>query len=113
MSLTIIFIYLNFNAFAGDVDIESHLLKRKEITKFDLKNKILKNKSVNFEKLITLRVDYNNSEINYYELPEDDPLRRNPDITLAQKQLMWKPIVELEYGLKKTIDYFRRLNETT
>ena len=66
MSLTIIFIYLNLNAFAGDVDIESQLLKRKEITKFDLKNKILKNKSVNFKKLITLRVDYNNSEINCF-----------------------------------------------
>ena len=66
LSLTIFFIYLNLNAFAGDVDIESHLLKRKEITKFDLKNKILKNKSVNFKKLITLRVDYNNSEINCF-----------------------------------------------
>ena len=66
ISLSIIFIYLNLNAFAGDVDIESHLLKRKEITKFDLKNKILKNKSVNFKKLITLRVDYTNSEINCF-----------------------------------------------
>ena len=66
ISLSIIFIYLNLNAFAGNVDIESQLLKRKEITKFDLKNKILKNKSVNFKKLITLRVDYNNSEINCF-----------------------------------------------
>ena len=65
-SLTIIFIYLNLNAFAGNVDIESQLLKRKEITKFDLKNQILKNKSINFKKLITLRVDYNNSEINCF-----------------------------------------------
>ena len=65
-SLTIIFIYLNLNAFAGDVDIESQLLKRKEITKFDLKNKILKNKSVNIKKLLTLKVDYNNSEINCF-----------------------------------------------
>ena len=66
ISLAIIFIYLNLNAFAGNVDIESQLLKRKEITKFDLKNKILKNKSVNFKKLITLSVDYNNSEINCF-----------------------------------------------
>ena len=66
ISLTIIFIYLNLNAFADNVDIESQLLKRKEITKFDLKNKILKNKSVNFKKLITLRVDYKNSEINCF-----------------------------------------------
>ena len=66
ISLTIIFIFLNLNAFAGNVDIESQLLKRKEITKFDLKYEILKNKSVNFKKLITLRVDYNNSEINCF-----------------------------------------------
>ena len=66
IALFIIFIYLNLYAFAGGVDIESQLLKRKEITKFDLKNKILKNKSVNFKKLITLRVDYNNSEISCF-----------------------------------------------
>ena len=72
ISLSIIFIYLNLNAFAGDVDIESHLLKRKEITKFDLKNKILKNKIINFKKLITLRVDYNNSEINCFFGYQDD-----------------------------------------
>ena len=72
ISISIIFIYLNLNAFADDVDIESHLLKRKEITKFDLKNKILKNKSVNFKKLITLSVDYNNSEINCFFGYQDD-----------------------------------------
>ena len=66
LSLIVIFIFLSLNAFAGNVDIESQLLKRKEITKFDLKNQILKNKSVNFKKLITLRVDYNNSEINCF-----------------------------------------------
>ena len=66
LSLIVIFIFLSLNAFADNVDIESQLLKRKEITKFDLKNKILKNKSVNFKKLITLRVDYNNSEINCF-----------------------------------------------
>ena len=66
ISLTVFFIYLNLNAFAGNIDIESQLLKRKEITKLELKNKILKNKSVNFKKLITLRVDYNNSEINCF-----------------------------------------------
>ncbi len=66
ISLTIIFIYLNLNAFAGNIDIESQLLKRKEVTKLDLKNKILKNKRVNFNKLINLRVDYKNSEISCY-----------------------------------------------
>ena len=72
ISLSIIFIYLNLNAFAGNIDIESQLLKRKEITKLELKNKILKNKSVNFKKLITLRVDYNNSEINCFFGYQDD-----------------------------------------
>ena len=66
ISLTLIFICLNLNAFAGNVDIESQLLKRKEITKFDLKNQILKNKSINFNNLITLKVDYNNKEINCF-----------------------------------------------
>ena len=63
---TIIFIFFNLNAFAGSIDVETQLLKRKEISKFYLKNKILKNKSVNFKKLITLKVDYYNSEINCY-----------------------------------------------
>ena len=63
---TIIFLYLNLNAFAGEIDIELKLLKRKEISKFDLKNQILKSKNVNFKKLITLKVDYYNSEINCY-----------------------------------------------
>ena len=72
LSLIVIFIFLSLNAFAGNVDIESQLLKRKEITKFDLKNKILKNRSVNFKKLITLRVDYNNSEINCFFGYQDD-----------------------------------------
>ena len=72
ISLTVFFIYLNLNAFAGNIDIESQLLKRKEITKFDLKNKILKNKRVNFNKLINLRVDYKNSEINCFFGYQDD-----------------------------------------
>ena len=63
---TITFIYFNLNAFAGSLDVESQLLKRKEISKFYLKNKILKNKSVNFKKLITLKIDYDNSEIDCF-----------------------------------------------
>ena len=63
---TITFIYFNLNAFAGSIDVESQLLKRKEISKFYLKNKILKNKSVNFKKLIALKVDYDNSEIDCF-----------------------------------------------
>jgi UDP-glucuronate decarboxylase len=42
-------------------------------------------------------------------LPEDDPIQRRPDITLAQKVLGWTPRVGLEEGLKKTIAYFDAL----
>lgn len=42
-------------------------------------------------------------------LPEDDPKQRRPDITLAQNTLGWRPIVKLDEGLDKTIDYFRKL----
>jgi len=42
-------------------------------------------------------------------LPEDDPMQRCPDISLAKEKLGWSPGVELEEGLRKTIDYFDRL----
>ena len=41
--------------------------------------------------------------------PQDDPRQRQPDITLAQNTLGWTPRVNLEDGLKETIDYFRRV----
>lgn len=40
-------------------------------------------------------------------LPKDDPKRRHPDITLAKKLLGWKPTIDLESGLSKTVEYFR------
>jgi len=42
-------------------------------------------------------------------LPVDDPLQRCPDITLARKELNWEPKVDLDSGLRKTIDYFDTL----
>ncbi len=47
------------------------------------------------------------SKIVYKSLPEDDPKRRQPDITLANVLLNWYPVVNLEEGLKRTIEYFR------
>jgi UDP-glucuronate decarboxylase len=46
------------------------------------------------------------SGIVYKELPEDDPLQRCPDISLAREKLDWEPLVQLEQGLEKTIAYF-------
>ena len=40
-------------------------------------------------------------------LPEDDPLQRQPVITIARRELGWKPSIELDEGLRKTIDDFR------
>lgn len=48
------------------------------------------------------------SEIVFHPLPQDDPRQRRPDISLAKKQLDWKPRLKLEDGLKKTIEYFRK-----
>jgi UDP-glucuronate decarboxylase len=47
------------------------------------------------------------SKIIYRPLPEDDPLQRQPDITLARDHLGWEPQTQLIEGLKRTIDYFK------
>ncbi len=49
------------------------------------------------------------SGISYNELPEDDPMQRQPDISLAKKTLGWEPSTILREGLKRTIDYFKKL----
>ncbi len=51
------------------------------------------------------------SKTMFKELPKDDPKQRMPDISLAKKKLLWEPKVELEGGLRKTIDYFKELNK--
>jgi UDP-glucuronate decarboxylase len=49
------------------------------------------------------------SKIVYLPLPKDDPKQRNPDISLAEKELGWSPKVDAETGLAKTIEYFRKV----
>ena len=49
------------------------------------------------------------SKIHEKKLPEDDPKKRKPDISLAKKLLNWKPETSLEQGLLKTITYFENL----
>ncbi|MDC3122325.1 SDR family oxidoreductase [Acidimicrobiaceae bacterium] len=48
------------------------------------------------------------SEIKYLELPNDDPKQRKPDITKAKKILNWEPKINLEDGLKVTIDWIKK-----
>ncbi|MEI9998407.1 MAG: UDP-glucuronic acid decarboxylase family protein [Verrucomicrobiota bacterium] len=47
------------------------------------------------------------STISYHPLPTDDPKQRRPDITRAWQRLGWKPVVDLEAGLRETIEYFK------
>jgi UDP-glucuronate decarboxylase len=49
------------------------------------------------------------SRIDYLPLPDDDPKRRRPDITLAKGKLGWEPKVPLEEGLQRTIAYFEAI----
>jgi UDP-glucuronate decarboxylase len=47
------------------------------------------------------------SRLIYLPLPQDDPIQRQPDITLAKNKLNWEPKVPLADGLVKTISYFK------
>ena len=51
------------------------------------------------------------SGIVHENLPEDDPTRRKPDISLARRYLNWEPEIHREEGLKKTIEYFRSVRK--
>lgn len=56
--------------------------------------------------IIKTQFDYH-QEIEFKELPEDDPMQRKPDLTKVRELYNWKPKIELGQGLKKTFDYFR------
>jgi UDP-glucuronate decarboxylase len=59
-----------------------------------------------------IRLTGSTSKVIYEPLPQDDPLQRQPDITLAKEKLDgWEPAVQLEEGLQKTIDYFKGVLE--
>lgn len=55
----------------------------------------------------TIRATRSRSRIVHRPLPQDDPKQRKPDIRLARALLKWEPKVDLEKGLKQTIQYFR------
>jgi len=56
---------------------------------------------------IIINLTDSRSEILFEALPEDDPMQRQPDISLARKHLGWEPSTGLETGLKQTIQYFK------
>ena len=61
---------------------------------------------LDFTKLI-IELTNSKSEIVFKELPQDDPVQREPNITLAKEKLNWQPSVPVREGIKKTIEYFK------
>lgn len=57
---------------------------------------------------LIIKLTNSNSKIKFAPLPQDDPLQRKPDISLAKKELGWEPKVDIEEGLLKTIEYFAK-----
>ena len=56
-----------------------------------------------------LNLTNSKSKIIYKNLPIDDPKMRNPDIKLAIKELKWEPLINIDDGLKRTINYFKEI----
>ena len=56
---------------------------------------------------IIIKLTQSKSKIIYQDLPQDDPVRRKPDIERAKKHLAWEPKIALEDGLTQTIAYFK------
>lgn len=63
---------------------------------------------LDFAKLI-IELTNSKSEIIFQPLPSDDPVQREPDITLATEKLNWKPTTDIKDGLLKTIEYFEKI----
>ena len=58
---------------------------------------------------LVIDVTGSDSEIVHEDLPVDDPTQRQPDITMAKRELGWEPVVSLREGLERTAEYFRSI----
>jgi UDP-glucuronate decarboxylase len=65
--------------------------------------------TINELALKVIEMTKSKSKIIHNDLPKDDPMKRKPDISLAKERLNWEPTIELNEGLKKTIEYFRKV----
>lgn len=83
---------MNVEDFAGPVNIGNP----GEFTMLELAKKVIE-------------LTGSKSQLVYRSLPSDDPLQRKPVIDLAKEKLGWEPTINLEEGLKKTIEYFRNI----
>ena len=59
---------------------------------------------------LIIEMTHSKSKIIHKELPADDPLRRQPDSTLVEEKLGWKPTVSLREGLQHTIEWFQQID---
>jgi len=57
---------------------------------------------------LVIQLTKSSSKLIFHPLPSDDPLQRQPNISLAKEKLNWEPAIHLEEGLQKTIEYFRK-----
>ncbi len=57
---------------------------------------------------VVLAVTNSTSELSFLPLPDDDPLQRRPDLTVARRELDWTPAVELREGVARTAEHFAR-----
>tara|TARA_B100001093_G_scaffold416237_1_gene406837 strand:- start:1087 stop:2019 length:933 start_codon:yes stop_codon:yes gene_type:complete len=53
-----------------------------------------------------INITKSNSDIEFHDLPTNDPLKRMPDISKINEKFDWKPTIPLEKGIKKSLDYF-------
>lgn len=58
---------------------------------------------------IILDLTQSSNQLEFKDLPRDDPKQRKPDISLAMSILDWKPLINLQSGLEKTIEYFKNI----
>ena len=57
---------------------------------------------------LVLEITGSSSELEFHELPEDDPKQRCPDISKAKDLLSWEPLVDISTGIKRTADWIRQ-----
>ncbi len=63
---------------------------------------------LDFAKLI-IKLTNSKSKIVFEPLPSDDPVQREPNISLAKEKLNWEPKIDIEEGLRSTIEYFKNI----
>ena len=62
---------------------------------------------------LVLKITESSSKLEYHPLPTDDPTRRRPSIALASERLGWRPLVDIEDGLTRTVEFLKSRLQST